>query len=56
MEQITVTIHSLEETQRWGYALGQALTMPICFLLEGPMGAGKTHFWKNNIEPKLEKL
>lgn len=46
MEQITVSIRSLEETQQWGYALGQALTMPVCFLLEGPMGAGKTHLAK----------
>ncbi len=25
-------------------------------MLSGVWGAGKTHFWKNNIEPKLEKL
>ncbi len=46
MNQLTVKIHSLEDTKRWGYALGQVLEEPVCILLEGPMGAGKTHVTK----------
>ena len=46
MEPITITIHSLEETKRWGNALGRVFDMPVCILLEGPMGAGKTHLTK----------
>lgn len=46
MSQVTVKIHSLEDTKCWGYALGQVLEEPVCILLEGPMGAGKTHLTK----------
>ncbi|HYE71704.1 MAG TPA: tRNA (adenosine(37)-N6)-threonylcarbamoyltransferase complex ATPase subunit type 1 TsaE [Blastocatellia bacterium] len=48
--------HSAEETFELAYSIGEAITEPIVFLLEGDLGAGKTVFAKGigaglNIDP-----
>lgn len=38
--------HSAEETFELAYQIGEAITTPVVFLLEGDLGAGKTVFAK----------
>ncbi len=38
--------HSAEETFELAYSIGEAITSPTVFLLEGDLGAGKTVFAK----------
>ena len=39
---ITLALHTLEQTQAFGFYLGQILTPGIVLLLEGDLGSGKT--------------
>lgn len=38
-----------------GYLLDDKLSNGKVIMLSGAWGSGKTHFWKNKIEPKLDK-
>lgn len=38
-----------------GYLLDDKLSNGKVIMLSGAWGSGKTHFWKNEIEPKLDK-
>lgn len=38
-----------------GYLLDDKLSNGKIIMLSGPWGSGKTHFWKNEIEPKFKK-
>ena len=40
---------------RKGYLLDDKLSNGKVIMLSGAWGSGKTHFWKNEIEPKLDK-
>ena len=42
-------------TTRLGRALSEELSPGDVFLLEGPIGAGKTHFVRSVIQARLER-
>lgn len=46
MKSGTFLTHSAEETFDLGYEIGESLSKPLVFLLDGELGAGKTVFTK----------
>lgn len=55
MAQITLTrqVHSAEETAQLARTIAPVLKSGDCLLLEGPIGAGKTHFARALIQSVL---
>lgn len=46
---VTVTLHNPEQTARLAARIGAYLGPVDCLLLDGPVGAGKTHFARHLI-------
>ena len=53
VEDLTLASHSPEQTCRIAQALGRGLTTGDVLLLEGDVGAGKTHFARCLIQSRL---
>lgn len=51
---MTLTLHSPEATAALAVRLGSLLRPGDCLLLEGPIGAGKTHFARHLIQSLLD--
>lgn len=49
----TYTSVSVDQTTAWARRIGSVLTAGDTLLLEGPIGAGKTHFARSLIQSKL---
>lgn len=49
----TVSLETPEATAAFAVALGVALQAGDCLLLNGPIGAGKTHFARHLIQSRL---
>jgi tRNA threonylcarbamoyladenosine biosynthesis protein TsaE len=50
----SVTLYSAEETALLAVRLGAVLRSGDCLLLDGPIGAGKTHFSRHLIQSVLQ--
>ncbi len=51
---MTLTLTSPDDTAALARALGRALGAGDCLLLNGPIGAGKTHFSRHLIQSRLD--
>lgn len=54
MKKQVLSLISPEATAELAVALGQSLTAGDCVLLNGPIGAGKTHFCRHLIQSRLK--
>lgn len=54
--QLTRTLLSPDETAQLARAIGASLNAGDCLLLKGGIGAGKTHFARNLIQPLLKVI
>ncbi|MEL7211268.1 MAG: tRNA (adenosine(37)-N6)-threonylcarbamoyltransferase complex ATPase subunit type 1 TsaE [Pseudomonadota bacterium] len=52
----TLTLTSADETARLARRISGVLTVGDVLLLEGPLGAGKSHFARNAIQNRLGSL
>ena len=52
-QHISLHIHSADDTATLAQQIGLALGPGDCLLLEGPIGAGKTHFARSLIQALL---
>lgn len=53
MTPVTITLDSPEDTAALAARLGETLQPGDCVLLNGPIGAGKTHFSRHLIQSRL---
>ncbi|WP_146347704.1 tRNA (adenosine(37)-N6)-threonylcarbamoyltransferase complex ATPase subunit type 1 TsaE [Falsiphaeobacter marinintestinus] len=51
---VTLTLTSPDDTAALAQTLGRALGAGDCLLLNGPIGAGKTHFSRHLIQSRLD--
>jgi tRNA threonylcarbamoyladenosine biosynthesis protein TsaE len=52
----SLTLHSAQETAQLAVRLGVLLRPGDCLLLDGPIGAGKTHFSRHLIQSVLHLI